>query len=81
MNFLCVDCDSRREFRWHIAAAWHFVFSFGHKVVLEKRCRHRWDGPVISLQEGESVTCSECGMLAIDDKVMGDGENGLRVLR
>lgn len=80
-SYLCVDCDQKREFDWRLTAALHFVWSLGHKVVKEKRCAHKWDGPVVVLQDGESVTCSNCGMLAIDDRVVGDGNTGLRVLR
>lgn len=25
-------------------------------------CKHRWDGPVVEIENGESVTCSKCGM-------------------
>lgn len=28
-------------------------------------CDHRWDGPEVELSRGMSVTCSRCGMLAI----------------
>lgn len=29
-------------------------------------CDHSWDGPVVEFSNGASVSCSGCGMLAID---------------
>lgn len=29
---------------------------------LEGKCEHQWDGPFVSVEHGESVTCSRCGM-------------------
>lgn len=29
-------------------------------------CEHKWDGPWKELERGGSVTCSRCGMTAID---------------
>lgn len=31
---------------------------------------HKWDGPVIELEHGASVSCSKCGQLAIDADLM-----------
>jgi hypothetical protein len=28
-------------------------------------CDHKWDGPMVDFGNGQSVTCSVCGMLAI----------------
>jgi len=30
----------------------------------KKDCDHKWDGPAVDLENGWSVTCSKCGMLA-----------------
>ena len=30
------------------------------------KCDHVWDGPEISFDGGESLTCSKCGLPAID---------------
>lgn len=36
-----------------------------------KSCEHKWDGPGVDLYEGgNSVTCSNCGMTAIDHDMM-----------
>jgi hypothetical protein len=28
---------------------------------------HQWDGPIVKLERGGSVSCSKCGMLAIEE--------------
>jgi hypothetical protein len=29
-------------------------------------CEHEWDGPIVDIDRGQSVTCSKCGMTAFD---------------
>ena len=35
-----------------------------------KDCEHQWDGLVVEFEGGGSVSCSKCGMLAIDHGIM-----------
>ena len=35
--------------------------------VCGNRCKHRWDGPIVDMENGSSSSCSLCGALAIDE--------------
>lgn len=32
--------------------------------------KHVWDGPVVEIENGASVSCSLCGALAVDVSIM-----------
>jgi hypothetical protein len=44
-----------------------------HKLTLSmcgpRDCEHKWDGPEVLFENGGSVSCSKCGMLAIDHAI------------
>ena len=49
------------------------IFTCGPQCV-DGTENHKWDGPVVKLQNGGSSSCSRCGMLAIDHSLwMDDG--------
>lgn len=35
-------------------------------IIIEPKCEHDWTGPDVKFENGASVSCAKCGMLAID---------------
>lgn len=36
-------------------------------LIIDPKCDHVWNGPEVRFVYGGSVSCSKCGMLAIDE--------------